>query len=228
MSASCEKTPDFQRRASLTVLVAASICGAVGAQADERRETETDARSRLYLYEVTPFVGYRLNGDFDLANSSQQANLNDHGSFALALDLRRDESSQYELLYSREETRLEQNSPLAPLDVNVEYLHVGGTLAVNDELPVLPYIVGTLGLTRLTLQSGTDDTRFSFSLGAGLKVPVTPRFGLRLEARGFLTLVDSDSAVFCASGSFGGVCSIRAKGSTFTQFELMAGAAFSF
>jgi hypothetical protein len=59
-------------------------------------------------------------------------------------------------------------------------------------------------------------------------VPVTDRFNFRLEARGFVTLVDTDSAIFCASGSFGGVCSIRARGSTFTQFELLAGAAFAF
>src|SRR5262249_3910918 len=120
------------------------------------------------------------------------------------------------------------NSPLAPLDVNVEYLHLGGTLGVNDEMILKPYIVGSLGITRVRLQSGTDDTRFSVSLGGGLRVPITPRFGLRLEARGLLTLIGTKSAVFCASGSFGGVCSIRAKGWTFTQFELLAGAAFEF
>lgn len=226
MSASCEKAARARCRWWVTAFIAVSICGAVSVHADDEREGEDRAPS--LLYEVTPFVGYRLNGDFDIANSNQQANLEDHGSFALALSLRRDASSQYELLYSREESRLEQSSPLAPLDVNVEYLHLGGTLTVNDELPLQPYIVGTLGLTRFTLQSGSDDTRFSFSLGAGLRVPVTPRFGLRLEARGFLTLIDTDSSVFCASGSFGGVCSIRAKGSTFTQFELLAGAAFAF
>ena len=168
----------------------------------------------LLTYEVTPFIGYRLSGDFDIANTNpkQRANLDDHGSFGAAFDVRRDEVSQYELVYSRQEGQLEKNSPLAPLDVDVEYLHIGGTL----------------GLTRFTIQSGSDDTRFSFSLGAGFRVSVTPRFNIRLEARGFLTLVDTDSAIFCASGSFGGVCSIRARGSTFTQFELMAGAAFAF
>jgi opacity protein-like surface antigen len=225
MSASCEKAPSRRCRLLVMMSLAVSICGAVGVQAQEEGDREDAAPG---LYEITPFVGYRMAGDFDIENSSQQANLQDHGSYALAFDLRRDATSQYELLYSRQESRLEQNSPLAPLDVNVEYLHLGGTLDVNDELPLVPYIVGTLGVTRFTVQSGTDDTRFSFSLGAGVRVPVTPRFGLRLEARGFLTFIDTDSSVFCASGSFGGVCAIRAKGSTFTQFELMAGAAFSF
>lgn len=201
---------------------------AAAAEGDEAAASAS--RSVLTRYEVMPFIGYRLNGDFDIANTTpkQRASLDDHRSFGLAFDVRRDESSQYELLYSRQESRLEKDSPLAPLDVNVEYLHVGGTLGVNEELVFRPYIVGTLGLTRFTLESGSDDTRFSFSLGAGVRVPVTPRFNVRLEARGFLTWIDTDSAIFCASGSFGGVCSIRSRGSTFTQFELLAGAAFAF
>ncbi len=215
-------------RVALHVLVCLVLfTGAAVARAQDHDGQRGPVRE-LTPYELTPFVGYRMGGDFDIANSSQHANLDDHGSFALAFDLRRDEVSQYELLYARQESRLEKNSPLAPLDVNVEYLHLGGTLDVDGQMPLKPYILGSLGITRFTLQSGTDDTRFSMSLGAGLRVPVTPRFGLRLEARGFLTLIDTRSAIFCASGSFGGVCSIRARGSTFTQFELMAGAAFAF
>jgi opacity protein-like surface antigen len=181
-------------------------------------------------FEITPFVGYRLGGDFDLMSSRQSADLDDHGSFALALAVRRDESSQYELLYTREETTFESSSPLGPLDVNVEYLHVGGTLEaeVDGDFPLVPYIVGGLGVTRFELQSVGDDSRFSLSLGGGFRVPVSPRFSLRFEARGYLTFVDTKSSIFCASGSFGGVCSIRAKGSTFTQFDLLAGAAFAF
>jgi hypothetical protein len=59
-------------------------------------------------------------------------------------------------------------------------------------------------------------------------LPITERFGVRLEARGYLTFVDSESAFFCASGSFGGVCAIRAKSDTFIQYELLAGATYSF
>jgi opacity protein-like surface antigen len=215
-------------RALLSVFVGLGLFGAVAtaAAADDDERPAQD----LTAYELTPFIGYRLGGDFDIDNTNpqQRANLEDQGSFALAFDLRRDEISQYEVLYARQESRLEQGSPLAPLDVNVEYLHLGGTLGVDDQMLLQPYIVGTLGLTRFTLQSGSDDTRFSFSLGGGVRVPVTPRFNIRLEGRGFLTFIDTDSSIFCASGSFGGVCAIRAKGSSFFQFELMAGAAFSF
>ncbi len=217
-------------RAPLNGLVGLGLFGVIATAAAADDEQQGRPAQDLTAYELTPFIGYRMGGDFDIANTNprQRANLDDHGSFALAFDLRRDEVSQYEVLYARQESRLELDSPLAPLDVNVEYLHLGGTLGVDEEMLLRPYIVGTLGITRFKLQSGTDDTRFSFSLGGGVRVPVTPRFNIRLEGRGFLTLIDTDSAIFCASGSFGGVCSIRAKGSTFFQFELMAGAAFSF
>ena len=125
------------------MLSAAAMCFVIAtAHADEPRRAEKDS-----MFEITPFAGYRMGGDFDVAGSRQNASLDDHAAF---------------------------------------------------------------------------------SLGAGFRVPVTENFGLRLEARGYLTLIDTDSSVFCASGSFGGVCSIRARGSTFTQFEVMAGASFRF
>jgi len=198
---------------------------------DGERAERAAPRTR---FEITPFAGYRLGGDFDLASvdqrSRQHAELDDHGSYSLALAVRRDESSQYELLYTREETTFERSSALGALDVNVEYLHVGGTLEadVESDFPLQPYIVGGLGVTRFDVQSAGDDTQFSLSLGGGFRVPVSAHFSFRFEARGYLTFIDTKSSIFCASGSFGGVCAIRAKGSTFTQFDLLAGAAFAF
>jgi opacity protein-like surface antigen len=216
-------------RAWVMTSAALSVCFASGAFADQM-DPGTERPAPRNRYEITPFIGYRLGGNFDVASSDQHANLDDHGSFALAVAVRRDPYSLYELLYTREETQVEKTSPLAPLDVNVEYLHLGGTLdaEVDSEFPLQPYIMGGLGITRLTADSGTDDTRFSVSLGGGVRVPVSQRFSVKLEARGYLTFINTSSSIFCASGSFGGVCSIRATGSTFTQFDLMLGAAFAF
>lgn len=195
----------------------------------------TEAERPFYVWEVTPFVGYRMGGDFDLEDTAGtgatgDADLKNHGSFAIAANLRLDEVSAYELFYSRQETSLKQSSPLAPFDIDVEYLHLGGTLVVNEGLPVIPYMGGGLGITRLSPQSGggDEDTRFSLSLAGGFKVPVNERFGVRLELRGYLTFLNSDTDVFCASGSFGGTCAFRVRGSTMWQFELLAGAAFAF
>jgi opacity protein-like surface antigen len=214
------------RAALSAVLLSAAAAHAVEGDHDEDR-SQAPPTTR---FEITPFAGYRFGGGFDVDGFDQKADLDDHGSFALALNLRRDEESQYELFYSRQETKLEPDSPIGPLGLNVEYLHLGGTLTADDEMLLKPYIVGTLGITRLTPEPGTasDNTRFSFSLGAGLRVPVSEHFSVRLEARGFLTFVNTRGAFFCSSSSAGGFCAIRGSGSTFTQYELLAGAAFTF
>ncbi len=210
----------------LSVVAACSIGGAAQAQ-----EEEDEPRGALVPYmEITPFAGYRMGGDFDVGDMDLDADLDDHGSFGVALDLARDEYSQYELYYGRQESQLTQDSPIGPLGVTVEYLQLGGTLVVNDYPSFTPYIIGGLGVTRFSPDvGGTDDsTHFAFSLGGGLRFPISQRFSLRMEARGHVTFVDTDTALFCASGAFGGVCAIRGEGSTFIQYELLAGAAFAF
>jgi opacity protein-like surface antigen len=222
-----------QTLAGLALLLLGTV-GAGVTHAQSGGMHRDDEIATNWSWEVTPFVGYRMGGDFDLDGSpaASKVDLDDHGSFGLAVNLfsSGDKSESYELFYSRQKASVAKNSPLAPFDLNVEYLHLGGTLNFNDELPVRPYIAGGLGLTRFSPQTGNggDDSRFSLSLGAGVKLPVTKRFNVRLEARGFLTLVNSQSAFFCASGTQGGVCAIRVKGDSFIQYELLAGAAFAF
>jgi opacity protein-like surface antigen len=186
-----------------------------------------------WSWEVTPFVGYRMGGDFDLtgSTSTNRVDLDDHGSFGLAVNLfPAAKNESYELFYSRQQASVAKSSPLAPFGLNVEYLHLGGTLLLNDELPVAPYVVGGLGLTRFSPRTGDagDDSHFSMSLGAGVKVPVTKRFGVRLEARGYVTFVNSDSAFFCVSDTQGASCAVHMKSNAFIQYELLAGAAFAF
>jgi hypothetical protein len=145
------------------------------------------------------------------------------------LDVRADQGSQYELFYSREATDLRGDTGIPRTDVTVEYLHLGGTLLINDEPRVKPYAVGGLGITRFTPgENGNTDTRFSVDLGLGLRWPVTKHFSLRLEARGFVTLMNPDTAVFCRSDQNGLLCRFHGNGHAFAQGEFLAGAAFAF
>lgn len=215
-------------RIAVHTIAALALLGTTAAHAQEQGG-ETRESALVPVFEITPFIGYRLGGDFDVEGASGGTDLDDHSSFGIALDLRADPGSQYELLYSRQAANLESDSPLGALGVDVEYFHIGGTLLVGEAPRLRPYIVATAGLTRFSPEpdGADDDTRFSFSLGAGLRVPVSPRFGLRLEARGYLTFMDTDSSVFCVSAG-GAVCAIRASGSTFFQYEVLAGAAVAF
>lgn len=180
-------------------------------------------------YEVSPFVGYRVGGDFKRFDTHQPVKVDDHGSVALAFDVLADNSMQYELFYGRQSTVL-SGAALAPTNIRVEYLHLGGTVPLDGTPRLNPYFGGGLGITRLSPDPdvGIDNTRFSISLSLGLRVPVSHHFSLRFEGRGFLTPIPTDTAFFCRSDQTGALCGVRARGSLFFQADFLAGAAFAF
>ena len=191
------------------------------------------------MFEVAGFGALAVGGRFRLADAAaatgtgtgSSVSFADHGAFALTADLRIDEGSQYELFYSREATDLRGNASVPRTNVTVEYLHLGGTLLLDEEPAIKPYAVGGLGMTRFTpgqQGQGSTDTRFSASLGLGLRWPVTRQFSVRFEARGFVTLVYPNAAVFCRSDQNGLLCRIRGRGQTFLQGDFLVGAAWEF
>ena len=212
------------------ILVAAAALGFTSARAANPAPSFAPQASQP-MFEVTPFPGFSLGGNFTLTSTGQNVDVHDHGSFALALDLlAADNSAQSELFYSHQSTALHGNLTPAPMGISVEYLHIGGTVPIEEDSPGLsPYFLAGLGVTRFSPPApGRVDTRFSAQLGFGLRVPVTARLSLRLEGRGFLTLVSSDTSLFCGSNQTGLVCEIHGHGSTLLQGQALAGVAFAF
>ncbi len=180
-------------------------------------------------FEVAPFIGYQVGGNFRDIDTGQHSSLDGHAAFALALDAPADLSSQYELFYSRQPTVL-KGFGLAPLNVTVEYLHIGGTIPLDEASRARPYLAGGLGVTRFSPDdpAASQDTVFSMSLALGLRAPLTRHLSVRLEGRGFLSFMDSSGAVFCHSGGAGAACHLTAQGSGQFQFAALAGIAYSF
>lgn len=199
------------------------------AQVDTSLAPATAKASVPLSFSVSPFIGYRVGGTFELANSDTHVDARNHASYALALDVSTDrQASQYELFYSRESTSLGARSPV-PSDLVVEYLHIGGTAEWLDRSSRLrPYLIGSLGATRFDPALGNHQTDFSASVGVGLRAAFTGHLAARLEARGFITLLSSSSAVFCSSNQNGGLCAIQARGTSFIQADILAGLSYSF
>jgi hypothetical protein len=209
-----------------TALVFSAVVCAV-AQADQ---PEPPSSSAPLTFSVSPFVGYRFGGTFTLAGTDTHVDVNSHAAYALALDLSTDgRDSQYELFYSRQSTSLGAQSPV-PSNVVVEYLHIGGTTVLGDSSSprLRPYLAGSLGVTRFDPSLGDHKTDFSASLGLGVRSELTRHLDVRLEARGFATVLSSSSAVFCRSDETGGLCQIQGRGSTFLQADILAGVSYSF
>ena len=180
-------------------------------------------------FQLVPQVGYRAGGSLEDSQTGDDRNLDEAGSLGAAVEWRvRNEDRWWQLWYSRQGSAV--TLPDGGVDVDVEYLHIGGTAPISDEGRFTSFISGGLGATRLSPSgAGLDDaTKFSASLGLGLSMPVSERVSLRLEARGYLTFVDSDTAIFCRSDFGDGACRIVATGSTLFQAELNVGIAFGF
>lgn len=193
---------------------------------------QTFAQEQSFDFEVTPFGAYRFGGEFNESDGNFSIDVDDSESFGIILNARHSPITQWEILYSRQETSanttgLGLSDP--GLDMNIEYLQAGGTYLWDGDT-VQPFLAATLGVSRVDITTpGYDsDSFFSFSLGLGLRVAPTNRLGLRLEARSYGTLLDSNSDLFCQFGPSNNICAVRIDGTLMWQVEALAGIVFRF
>src|ERR1043165_8923558 len=83
-------------------------CAPLSAQNADAPRSSDD----LPLFEITPFVGLRVGGDFKLEDPKRKLEVDGSDSLALAMDLRIDQTSQYELFYSRQSSKLDHDETL--------------------------------------------------------------------------------------------------------------------
>ncbi len=182
--------------------------------------------------EITPFAGYRTGGTFELEGIAGSYRLDDSEALGLLLNLRQTGNTQWEVLYSRQQTtaRLRDSTSSAPLvDTDIHVLQIGGTYQGDGET-ARPYVAMTLGGTHIkaTANGSQSDTFFSGSVGVGLNVVPNKRHGIRLEARVYGTLMDSGTDLFCSTGPDANICAVRIQGSFLSQVEVFAGLVFRF
>jgi len=178
-------------------------------------------------FEVTPSAGFRFGGTLSESTTGDVLTVGESAGFGLTLGLRESPRTLYELVYRFQRTDLigEEGTGEAPprTDMDIHCLQIGSAYEF-DQARIRPFISAGLGLTTLVPGGAGEDssTNFSLSLGGGVKIPFTERTGLRLEGRGYLTLLESGTEIFCISS--GGVsCAVGVQGDFFGQFEVQAG-----
>jgi hypothetical protein len=177
-------------------------------------------------WEFTPFVGYMAGGEFEDPTDSSDRDLDEDNSFGLIVNAAVDSWRHYELLYTSQSTRVKGATPL---DMDVQYLQIGGTVSYPDATRVIPYFGMTVGAARFSPDApGFDDeTKIAMSVAGGFRVPITDHFGVRLDLRAFVTVLDTDGDLFCVSDG-GLTCNIRAKSDTFLQYSANLGVTVGF
>jgi hypothetical protein len=172
-------------------------------------------------YSVTVFAGWRASTGIDDAATGQEADIDDSASFSIALDRSLDATRTLQLFFSQQNTRLATggSTPTA-FDLKVRHLHIGGTYYIDGPAGAGPYAVGGLGVTSLSpgLDGFDDEIRPSMNVGFGYAWPLGTNVAVRIEARGYLTLLNSSGGLFCSGG-----CVVVLKGDGLAQGEVMLG-----
>lgn len=174
-------------------------------------------------FEITPFATYGGGGSFVEEATQTKTALDAATGAALALNWRATDTSEYELLYARAAS---QTDSTTPLDMKVEYLHIGGLTDLGDpERRVMPYAVAGLGATRFSPDGFDKKTRWSVNLGGGMRVNLAKHVRLRFEARGFVTITSNESCLFESNGT----CTLKPSGSdVFVQYQGLGGVSVAF
>jgi opacity protein-like surface antigen len=115
--------------------------------------------------------------------------------------------------------------PGIPFDLDVGYVSGGGIYVWRDP-KVEPFLGAGIGIAHLSPQDSRYDseTRALFSLAGGYRFRLTDNIAMRLEARGYYTLLNTNAAVFCGNGG----CIARVDSSGLTQVEINAGLSMRF
>lgn len=171
--------------------------------------TALAAEPPRYDFELAALAGQTVGGDIDPLTNGVDTSVSDEGAYALILNIREGRKKaallQYELFLGQLENQVQLTGDVAAdYDLRARYLHFGGTYEFS-EADFRPYIAASIGLTNLKAENNGDHNDWSLGFGAGLKWYPTQWLGLRLDARGFGTLYDANTAIICSEGCVAGI-----------------------
>jgi len=177
-------------------------------------------------FEITPFIGWRTSSSLEEVNTGATIDLDETSSFGIILSMKKDKDQDvnYDLLFSRQNTELQSSTTSNTESLRFDYYQIGGTVFYPQD-KVHPFVTGGLGATHISPANDnySSETKFSLSVGGGVKIPFSQNVGLRLEARGYGTVADSGGTILCSGG-----CVAKFTGSLFMQFEASAGLSIAF
>ena len=179
------------------------------------------AQSSLALY-----GGYRGGGSFEQdSNPYASIDMKSSASGALAFNFAVDAMRQGQVFVSYQSTDLEASSTTPKLPLTVTYLHFGGTNYFEGAIGRGAYVAGGIGATWMSpsLNGLSSEVRPSLNLGLGYEWPITGALSFKAELRGYFTLINSNSSLFCSGG-----CVVAIKGDGLTQVEGLLGLSLAF
>ena len=202
------------------------------------------AQVREGTVEISPFAGYLFGGEFARGSTSLfgfEVEADDDATFGVRLGYNLTDNFEMEFQASRTETEfvteddeLFDSDEQAFGDLTIDYFMGYGTFNFGRRRAV-PYITVGAGVARLDPDvPGTrarKDTRFTASIGIGVKAFMNPHFGFRFDGRGYATSLGDrdgdDDDFFCDDDDFFDDCDSDSR-EWLTNGEISAGLVFAF
>lgn len=157
--------------------------------------------ARAQKVQITPFAAYAFGGSVTDVAVGEKRSFDVSLAYGGAVSVPISEGWRFELLYSRQPTRLEGGPSF---DITIERYLAGFQEEKGEEGGRVRWF-GTvwLGATRLVpgLSGYDSETRFGGGVGLGVKTFLAKNVGLRFEARALYTLVSGSGGVLCANGT---------------------------
>lgn len=160
----------------------------------------SSAQVREGTVEISPFAGYLFGGEFARGTTSAfdfTVDVDDDATYGLRFGYNVTENFQFEVQASRTETEFvtDNDELFGPEeqglgDLTIDY-YLGYATFNFGHRRAVPYVTLGAGVARLDPDipgsSARHDTRFTGSLGVGVKAFVNPHFGFRFDGRGYAT-----------------------------------------
>lgn len=159
--------------------------------------------------QLAPLAGWGFGGSVRDVATGESRSFDAAPVFGGALDMKLGPGWNAELYFSRQQTKLGGGGLAPSFDIAMERYLLGIQEEKGDER-VRWFGTFWLGATRFVpgLDAYGSETRFTGGVGLGVKTFFTTNVGLRLEARGFYTVVKSAGGLLCVNGdclfAFGG------------------------
>lgn len=181
-------------------------------------------------FEIVLWGSYRTGGALGVSIPNADANLDEEGAVGVSFGLWTRSDALAEIHYSVQATEADVEDVFGQVDsvdVDVEYLHIGGSYFFTrpgNPSRITGFVTGSVGGTRFKGEGGDSQTFFSGSLGGGANVSLSKRVDFRMDARFYTTLIGASGSISCTPG----FCVTSVSGSYFTQFVASAGLALKF
>ena len=181
------------------VLLLLVVPSSMFAQDWRDRRDRYDRYRSANRFELTPSIGYTWGGtiysdvtDLFGQDVEAQSDVNYGVNFGIPLG---SSNLKLELMVNRQDTELTttRGDIFRPDDrvakFHVTYYHAGIQIPFAESRNAVPYVILSAGVGNLDpdISGVSPSNRLSGSAGVGVKVPINPQIGVRVEGRGYFT-----------------------------------------